>query len=127
VTLHKYLVRAAACLEFVTGMVLIVSPKLACLLLFAAQLDGAGVAIARYSGVVLLALATACLATPAKPQPRGAALGLFVYNLGAVILFVGLGLATELHGLLLWPAVILHAGLAVALLLQLLNHGSVAA
>jgi hypothetical protein len=123
-TLQKYLVRTAAWLEFVTGVSLIMSPKLACDLLFAAQLDGAGVAIARYSGVVLLALATACLATPPKPHPRGAASGLLVYNIGVVVLFAWLGLATALHGLLLWPAVILHTVFAAALLAQLLAKRS---
>ena len=125
-TLRKHVVRLAAWLEFVTGIVLIVSPTFACMLLFAAHFDEAGVAIARYSGIVLLALATACLATPPEPPPRGAALGLLGYNAGVVVLFVWLGVATALHGLLLWPAVILHAGLAAALLRQLLNLGSVA-
>jgi hypothetical protein len=82
------------------------------------------VAIARFSGIVLLALATACLAIPPKAHPRSAALGLLVYNVGVVVLFVWLGVATTLRGLLLWPAVILHAGLAAALLRQLLNRGS---
>jgi hypothetical protein len=126
VTLQNNLVRTAAWLEFVTGIVLLVSPALACLLLFAAQLEDAGVAIARYSGIVLLALATACLATPPQPYPRGAALGLLIYNVGVVVLFVWLGAATALHGFLLWPAAILHAGFAAALMRQLINFSSVA-
>jgi hypothetical protein len=47
-------------------------------------------------------------------------------SLIAYVLFVWLGVGTALHGFLLWPAVILHAGLAAALLRQLLNLGSVA-
>jgi hypothetical protein len=116
--LQKYLILAAAWLEIVTAFVLVISPAFACLLLFATPLDDAGVAIARFSGIVLLALGTACVATPSKPYPRGAALGLLVYNLGVVVLFVCLGVATALHGLLLWPAAILHACVAAALLRQ---------
>jgi hypothetical protein len=64
---------------------------------------------------------------PVTPQARRAVLGLFVYNAAATILFVWVGAATTLHGILLWPAAILHAGIAVALLPQLLNKGSSAA
>jgi hypothetical protein len=125
-TLQKYLIAAAAWLEFVTGVFLIVGPKMACLLLFAAPLDGAGVAITRYSGLVLLALAIACLAEPPMPNSRGAAWGLLVYNTGVVMLFVWLGIATALQGVLLWPAVILHAIFAAALAAQLLAKRSLA-
>ena len=122
-TLQKYLVRAAAWLEIVTGIGLILSPKLGCQLLFAAPLEGAGVPIARFAGLVLVALGTACLPRPATAQNRSAALGLLVYNTGATILFMWLGLATALHGALLWPAIILHAGIAAALLSRLSNPG----
>ncbi len=125
-TLQKYLVRAAAWLEFVTGVFLIVGPKMASLLLFAAPLEGVGVAITRYAGIVLLALAIACLADPPLPNSRGAACGLLVYNAGVVMLFVWLGIATALQGVLLWPAVILHAVFAAALAAQLLATRSLA-
>jgi hypothetical protein len=121
--MQKYLVRAAAWLEIVTGIALIASPKAACVLLFAAQLEGVGVPITRYAGIVLLALGVACIPTPAQPSARNV-LGLFVYNAGATILFVWLGAATELHGILLWPAAILHAGLAVTLLSQWVRRGA---
>jgi hypothetical protein len=120
--LQRYLILVAAWLELVTGIVLVISPAFTCLLLFATPLDDAGVAIARFSGVVLLALGTVCVATPSKPYPRGAALGLLVYNVGVVVLFVWLGVTTTLHGLLLWPATILHACVAAALLRQTLHE-----
>jgi hypothetical protein len=125
VTLQKYLVRAAAWLEIVAGIALIASPNLGCLLLFATQLDGPGVLFARFAGIALLALGAACMPTPATAQARAPVLGLFLYNAGATILFVWVGAATNLHGILLWPAAILHAGIAVALLAQLLNKSSI--
>jgi hypothetical protein len=48
-------------------------------------------------------------------------LGLFVFNLGVATLFAWVGVATPLHGVLLWPVVGLHAVIAAALLPQLLT------
>ena len=50
---------------------------------------------------------------------RKAVLGLFVLNAGLAILLAWVGVATTLRGLLLWPAVTLHAVIAAALLPQL--------
>ena len=125
-TLQKYLVRAAAWLEIITGIALIIGPKIACLLLFAAPLDGIGVPLGRYAGIAVLALGTACLPA-ATADARRAVLGLLMYNVGAVMLFVWIWIATTFHGFLLWPAMILHAGIAFGLLLQLRNRGSAAA
>jgi hypothetical protein len=122
--LHKYIVRTAAWLEIGTGLGLILLPQYLCLLLFGAPVEGAGVPITRFAGLVLVALGISCLSMPAATHTRGAVLGLFVYNVGAPILFVWLGLATTLHGILLWPAAILHAGIAAALLPLALDKAS---
>jgi hypothetical protein len=121
-TLRKYLIPAAAWLEIGTGIALIMAPRLICLLLFAAPLVGVGVLITRFAGIALLGLGSACLPRPPTAQARGAVLGLLVYNLGTVILFAWVGIATTPHGILLWPALILHAGVAVSLLPQLRNR-----
>ena len=124
--LQKYLVRAAAWLEIITGIALIIGPQIACRLLFAVPLNGVGMPLGRYAGIAVLALGTACL--PAATAHAGrAVLGLLLYNVGAVILFVWIWLATTYHGFLLWPAIILHAGIAFGLLPQLRNRDSVAA
>jgi hypothetical protein len=52
---------------------------------------------------------------------------ILTYNVGAAILFAWVGVATALHGFLLWPAAILHAGIAAALLPQFLTRSSLAA
>src|SRR5215472_11978785 len=52
---------------------------------------------------------------------RRAVLGLFVFNAGVTILFAWVGAVATVHGFLLWPAVILHAVIAAALLPQLLT------
>jgi hypothetical protein len=125
-TSQRYLVRAAAWLEIFTGVALIIGPQIACQLLFAAPLDGVGVPLGRYAGIAVLALGTACLpSTTAHPRP--AVLGLLIYNVAAVVLFVWIWIATTFHGLLLWPAAILHAGIAAGLMSRLRNNGPVLA
>jgi hypothetical protein len=122
--LKKYLFRAAAWLELLTGLALIVDPGVASRLLFAAPLDGIAGLLGRYSGIALLALGTACLSL-ATARARRAALGLFIYNVGAAILFLWIWIGTTNHGILLWPVLILHAGIAAGLLAQTLNKDTV--
>jgi hypothetical protein len=111
----------AACLEIVAGAALLTAPGVACRLLFATNPEGVGIALARFARVGLLALGIACLPSTAAGSGRSALLGLLVFNFGVAILFAWVGVATTLHGVLLWPAVVLHAVIAVALLAQLLT------
>jgi hypothetical protein len=122
--LQKNIVKAAAWLEIVMGVTLIVIPKLPCHLLLAAPLDGAGVTMGRFAGIGLLALGIAYLSTAETAPPRGAVLGLSVFNVAAVILFTCVGVTTAIHGILLWPAAVLHAAIAADLLPQLLARNS---
>ena len=122
--LQKSIVRAAAWLEIVMGVTLIVVPNLPCRLLLAAPLEGAGVTMGRFAGIGLLALGIAYLSTAATTPPRGAVLGLLVFNIAAVILFTWVGVTTALHGFLLWPAAILHAAIAADLLPVFLGRTS---
>jgi hypothetical protein len=100
---------------------LLTAPGVACRLLFATNPEGVGIALARFARVGLLALGIACLPSTAAGSGRSALLGLLVFNFGVAILFAWVGVATTLHGVLLWPAVVLHAVIAVALLAQLLT------
>lgn len=106
---QKYVARAAACLEIVVGFTLILVPGFACQLLFAAPLTGDGVPIARFAGIGLLSLGIAYWSTRTPSDPRGSILGLLVFNLATAVLFAWFGLTTSFHGIMLWPAVVLHA------------------
>ena len=126
IMMRRYLVAGAAWLEIVTGAALVVVPDAVCRLLFGAGLEGAGDPLARVAGIGLIALGIACLPSTEEPL-RSAVLGLFAYNLGTAILCVWVVLTTTLRGALLWPAAVLHAAIAAALLVQLLNQADAAA
>ena len=125
-----FVVAVAVWLEILAGASFLIAPGIACRLLFAYPPDGVGIPLARFAGVALIALGIACLPW-ADPGPhRSAALGLLVFNVEVTALFSFLAFATTFRGVLLWPAVVLHAILAVALLQQFrtrnsLHHSSI--
>jgi hypothetical protein len=122
--LQKYIVVGAAWVAIVVGVTFIVAPNFLCILLFATRLDGAGLPIALLAGIALLALGISCLPSVRTAPRRNSVLGLLIYDVGAAILLAWVGVATALHGFLLWPGAILHAALAAALLPQLLTRTS---
>lgn len=101
----------AAIGEIATGLGLLLVPSLVGQLLLGAELTGMAVIIARVAGVALLGLGIACWPGPPK-------LGMLTYGAGVTFYLAYLGFIGEASGLLLWPAVILHAILTVALLLK---------
>ena len=61
----EHWVAAAAAIEAVTGLVLIVRPSLPARLLFGAELSDAGQALGRFIGIALISFAFACM--PGRP------------------------------------------------------------
>ena len=110
----KRLLTMTAIIEAATGLALIALPAIVVWLLLGAEISGASVPLGRVAGAALLALGIACWLARDDTQSR-AARGLFVamltYNIAAtaVLAFAGIGLG--LHGVLLWPAVVLHAAM----------------
>jgi hypothetical protein len=98
----------AAVGEIVTGLALLVVPSLVGQLLLGVALAGIAVPVARVAGIALVALGVACW--PGS-TPR---LGMLVYGAAVTLYLAYLGLA-GVGGLLLWPAVVLHAVLTVLL------------
>lgn len=118
---ERSVVMTAACLEIAAGAALVAGPGVVCRLLLATDPEGVGITLARFAGVGLLALGIACLPSTVTGSRRSTLLGLLVFNLGVVILFTSVGIVAAPHGVLLWPAVVLHAVIAAALLPQLLT------
>ena len=122
---QRFVVGAAAWLEIIVGALFITVPDVLCLLLFGAKPEAIGMPLGRFAGIALVALGVACLPSRDAGSRRKVVLDLFAFNVGVAILFAWVGVATALHGFLLWPVVILHAIIAGALLPHLLAKGSV--
>jgi hypothetical protein len=112
------LILACAVLETGTGLALLLLPRVVVRLLLGAALVGTGVAASRLCGLALLSLGLACwpeaAATPHRPDRR-ANRALLVYNVGAAGYLACLMVLDGYRGLLLIPAIALHAVLAVVL------------
>ncbi len=104
----KKVLALASIAEVATGMALLIAPSLVGQLLLGAELTGIAEAVARVTGIALIALAIACW--PGKPL-----LGMLTYSAAVTLYLAYLGLAGGLTGILLWPAVVLHATLTVFL------------
>jgi hypothetical protein len=99
------------------GLMLLCSPPLVARLLLAVSLAAPGaVILCRIAGAALLALGIACwLARGEEPSlaRRGLLASMLLYNCAAGAVLADAGAIVGLVGILLWPAVALHAALAV--------------
>lgn len=92
----------AAVGEIATGLALLILPSLVGHLLLGEELTGVAIAVARVAGIALVALGLACWPGP----PR---VGMLSYGAGVTLYLAYLGLTGGPSGVLLWPAVVLHA------------------
>ena len=107
-------IAVAAGIEVGTSLLLIIHPSLFVWLLFAAELSESGQMLGRLAGFALLALALACW-PGGGAAVRSALRALLVFSGLATLYLAYLGIAGALAGILLWPAVALHAALAILL------------
>jgi hypothetical protein len=111
----KRFLTLTAIIEAATGFGLIVIPSVVVRLLLGSPLDTpAAVTLGRVAGAALLALGVACWLARDDRQSRtarGLVVAMLMYNIvaTAVLAFAGIGLG--LHGVALWPAVVLHAAM----------------
>ena len=98
------LLALAAVAEAATGLALLLAPAfVARLLLGPDDLTGIAVVLARVTGISLIGLGLSC-------WPGDTALaGMLTYSGGVTLYLTLVGLAGEFVGVLLWPAVVLHA------------------
>jgi hypothetical protein len=110
------LLNVTAIIESATGLALIAVPAIVVWLLLGAEISGASIPLGRVAGAALLALGVACWLARDDTQSRaarGLVVAMLMYNIvaTAVLGFAGIGLG--LRGVALWPAVVLHAAMAV--------------
>ena len=99
----------AAIGEAVTGLALLIVPSLVGQLLLGEQLIGVAIPVARVAGIALIALGIACW--PGPPL-----IGMLTYSAAVTLYLAYVGFAGGLTGILLWPAVVLHAILTALLI-----------
>jgi len=124
----KQLLVATAVLEFGTGLVLVLLPSTAALLLLGQHLDVAvGVTVARVAGVALLALGAACWFARLDGQTRasrGLAGAMLLYNVGIIGVFGHAAVVLGLSGVGFWPVMVVHTSLTAWCLKCMLGSGS---
>jgi len=98
----------AAVSEIATGMALLIVPSLVGWLLLGEELTGIAIPVARVTGIALIALGVACW--PGTPLA-----GMLTYSAAVTLYLVYVSLVGGLTGILLWPAVVVHATLTALL------------
>src|SRR5512136_157658 len=106
----KRVLMLAAVGEAATGAALLIVPSFVGQLLLGAELTGIAITVARVAGIALIALGVACW--PGTPL-----VGMLTYSAAVTLYLAYAGLACGFAGILLWPAVALHA-ILMALLVR---------
>jgi len=113
----KALLILTALLEAASGLCLLAVPALLDLVLLGGRFEApASVVVARIAGGALLALGVACWFASSDTQGRaayGVVAAMLAYNVTTAALLVYADVAKGAAGIALWPAVIVHAALAV--------------
>jgi len=113
----RNLLVVTALAEAGVGLTLLLSPPFVARLLLGVSLDApAALIVGRIAGAALLSLGAACwLARDDGPSRarRGLIAAMLLYNSAAAAVLANAGAGVRLVGVLMWPAVALHAVLAV--------------
>lgn len=111
------LLSVTSLIEAIAGFALLVSPSSVVMILLGAQPQSPSeLVVARIAGAALLALAVACWRARPDASSRSAAgliAAMLVYNSATVLILTVAGLSSGPLGIALWPAVVLHAAMAV--------------
>ena len=113
----KVLLAVTAVVELTAAAILLAVPSRLATLLLGAGLDSpAANVVARIAGAALLSIGLTCWLVRNSPEGDahgGRIAGLLAYNAAVAVLLVLAAVVEDLHGIALWPAVALHAGLSI--------------
>jgi hypothetical protein len=113
----KTLLTVIAVIELGAGLALLSCPSAMVALLVGAPLEApAALTVARVGGAGVFSLGVACWLSRGDAQSRAASglvAAMLLYNVATVAVLAFAGIGFGLHGLALWPAVVLHAVMAV--------------
>lgn len=123
----KTLQTVTAVIEAGAGAALLGLPSATASLLFGTPLELAvETSLARVGGAALLALGIACWSARRDADglvSRGLVVAMLFYNLAVVAVLAWADLRLGLHGVLLWPAVTLHATMGIWCVIALKRGG----
>jgi hypothetical protein len=115
--MKKSLFVVTAVIEVGAGLALMIWPSTAAMLLLGSSLDNpVGLTLGRVAGAALLALGVACWLARHDAESRpavGLIVAMLLYNSAAVLFLAVASIGVGLFGIALWPAVTLHAAMAV--------------
>jgi hypothetical protein len=113
----KILQTVTAVIELVAGLALLCFPSTTVALLLGSPFDTpTALTVARVGGAGLLSLGLACWLARGDSQSRaakGLVAAMLLYNVAAVAVLVFAGIGFGLHGMALWPAVVLHSVMTI--------------
>jgi predicted membrane-bound spermidine synthase len=109
----RWLLSLAAAIEAATGFALMTFPGAVSTLLLGADVAGTGIAVARVAGAALLSLGLVCWMSRKESGKAAALPAMLTYNLLVTAYLTHLGIGGELVGVLLWPAIAVHAVLTL--------------
>jgi hypothetical protein len=111
----RWILYAAAADPALTGLFMLASPWLFGQLILGVDFSGPALALGRIGGAAMFALGLASWPSSATVTPAFRAL--LVFNVLATLYLGYLGGIAKMEGVLLWPAVAVHAALAILLVL----------
>jgi hypothetical protein len=111
----KHLLVLTAVIEGGAGLVFLIAPSVAAMLLFGASPDApVALMVTRLTGAALVTLGVTCWLAGAEPESRAAAgvvAAMLFYNLAALAILLAAGIS-GLVGITLWLGVALHSAMA---------------
>ncbi len=113
----KLLLIVTAVIELATGVALLIAPSLTAELLLGAGLDSPeSVMVGRVAGAALFSIGLSCWLQRDRERSgsrTGLVVGLLAYNVSVSLLLAFAAVVENMHGILLWPAIALHAVLSL--------------
>jgi len=115
-----------AVIELVAGLALLSYPSATTVILVGTPLKGpAASTVARVGGAGLLSRGLTCWFARGdvlSPAARGLVAAMLLYDIAAATLLAFAGIRLGLHGVALWPAVLLHSVMAIGCIAWLRQH-----
>jgi hypothetical protein len=111
----KLLLVVTAVLELTLGIALWIAPSRVAEILLGAGLGSPeSIVVARVAGAAIVSIGLTCWLSRDGGGPRtGLVMGLLTYNVSIPVLLANAALVEGMHGVALWPAIILHSVLAI--------------